>query len=134
MKVNWGTAKVILKRGALRLRVQVEPDPDSHWKRAFDDIADRASTEIGRRSPSGARVDSVSSRVITVWGIQPGTESAIHDALDEIVAAANVEADFLKRESDESQSKNAARAEALARAAAEATEIFRRSGVRSGVR
>ena len=124
---------MIPKRDALRLRVQVDPDPDSYWKRAFDDIADRASTEIGRRSPSGARVDSVSSRFITVWDIQPGTESAVHDALDEIVAAANEEAAYLKRESHESEAKNAARAEALARAADEATEIFRRSAVRSGV-
>jgi len=126
-EINWTSATVIAENDRLRLRVQVVPDPDPHWRDAFDDIAQRVSSEIGRL-PGGTRIDSLSSNMVTVRGFPPDTEDLVRTTLDDVVIAVNEEAEALKSEWDEDQAKKAAKEQALQQAADEATARFRSPG------
>lgn len=128
VKIDWATATVKPQgSGSLELRVQFGPEPgDSHWRNAFEELKDRTSTD--GRLPPDSWVNSLQGDRISV-GLAPGTsEDSLRTALDELVEAANERAEEIRMESDERKRAEADSAEALQRAADEATERFRSQG------
>jgi hypothetical protein len=123
--IDWDSAEVIPKKDTLELRVRLANEPtDNHWRSAFDELGQSHAGQIGRL-PAGTWVNSPTGSYVTAGGIEPGTEDAVREGLDELVDAVNIRAGQIKAEWDERTGFRADQEEALRHAADDATQRFR---------
>jgi hypothetical protein len=123
ISIDWTTAEVTVEQDKLRLSVLLKDAPDSTWANAFGALAERRDREVRGDGwhvswPSGPHSDQ-----ITVTGVSPGTEPAVREAPDTLVAHASENA---RRDVERATDQDAQAKEAAARRERDAEEMTKR--------
>jgi hypothetical protein len=125
--IDWSTADVAVSGSGghahLQQSVQVEPEPDSFWRNAFDRLRERRSREVRH----DWWVNSPSFKTLTVGGLKDGPEDEVRAELDEMVAQTNAAAERDRHEFKARKQTEAAEAKEREEAARSMTDRFRSS-------